>query len=66
MEEADKSVKHFQPVELTNEMRLEIASLMEQLRENGVLPKNINMGQFINLCYLRGLNDYRKDLRIDL
>jgi hypothetical protein len=62
MEDASKSAKHFQTVELTNETRLEIASLMNQLREDGVLPNNINMGQFISLCYLRGLNEYRKDL----
>ncbi|NBR23509.1 MAG: hypothetical protein EBU08_07005 [Micrococcales bacterium] len=62
MEDSSGNTKHFQAIELTNQQRLEVAALMDQLREDGALPKNINMGQFINLCYLRGLNDYRKDL----
>lgn len=62
MDDADNAAKHYHPVELTNAMRLEIAALMGQLKEDRVIPANMNMGQFISLCYLRGLNDYRKDL----
>jgi hypothetical protein len=62
MEDLNKNIRHYHPIELTNIQRLETAALMDQLRDVGILPKNINLGRFINECYSRGLNDYRKDL----
>ena len=66
MDDSSGNVKHFQPIELTNQQRLEISALMDQLREEKVLPNNINLGQFSMLCFLRGFNEYRKDLRSDV
>jgi hypothetical protein len=62
MDDSDKSVKHFHPIELTNQQRLELSELMNRLREDGVIPASTNLGQFSMLCFLRGLNEYRKDL----
>jgi hypothetical protein len=65
MDDSKGQTKYFQPIEFTNQQRLEIASMMDQLKEDGVLPGNTNMGAFVNLCYLRGLNEYKKDSRLD-
>lgn len=62
MEDLNKSIRHYHPIELTNTQRLETASMMDQLKDAGLIPNKTNLGQFINECYSRGLNDYRKDL----
>lgn len=62
MEDLAKDVRHYHPIELTNTQRLEAASMMDQLRDAGIVPTNINLGRFITGCYFRGLNEYRKDL----
>jgi hypothetical protein len=62
MEDHNKAVRHYHPIELDNAQRLEAASMMDQLRDAGIVPDNINLGRFITVCYFRGLNEYRKDL----
>jgi hypothetical protein len=62
MEDPTKNVRHYHPIELTNNQRLEAASMMDQLRDANLLPNNINLGRFITDCYFRGLNEYRKEL----
>lgn len=60
------TTKHYHPVELTNEQRLEASELMTSLKEAGLLPVNENLGQFVSTCFFRGLNEYRKELhRLD-
>ena len=54
--------RHFFSIEMNNSERLETAAMMDSLREAGIVPKNINLGQFIRECFARGLNDYRKEL----
>lgn len=58
----DSSTRHYHPVELNNEQRLEVAELLSNLKEAGLAPWNQNLGQFITVCFFRGLNDYRKDV----
>lgn len=60
--EFTKNSRHFYSVELTNDERLEAAALMVALRDEGLIPFNTNMGQFMKECFARGFNDYRKDL----
>jgi hypothetical protein len=54
--------KHIYAIEMTNAQRLEMAELHTQLREDGVLPINSNLGMFMKDAFYRGLNEYRKDL----
>jgi hypothetical protein len=54
--------RHFFSIEMNNAERLETAAMMDSLRDAGIVPKNINLGQFIRECFARGLNDYRKEL----
>ena len=58
----NKATRHFYSIELTNDERLEAAALMDSLRDEGMIPLNMNMGHFLKECFARGLNDYRKDL----
>lgn len=58
----NQSTRHFYSIELSNSERLDTSALMDSLREAGMLPKNMNLGQFMRECFARGLNDYRKDL----
>jgi len=62
MENSNQGVRHYHPIELSNDQRLEAASMMDQLRDAGLVPDNINLGRFITTCYFRGLNEYRKEL----
>lgn len=62
MEDPAKNIRHYHPIELTNNQRLEAAAMMDQLRDAGILPDNINLGRFITDCYFRGLYEYRKEL----
>ena len=54
--------KHIYAIEMTNAQRLELAELHVELREEGILPKNSNLGMFMKDALYRGLNEYRKDL----
>ena len=42
--------------------RLEILSVLEQLKDEKIVPINMSTGEFTIECMSRGLNDYRKDL----
>jgi hypothetical protein len=57
-----KHTRYFQPIEMSNEDRLETAALMEHLKEENIIPLGLNLGQFVNECFIRGRNEYMKDL----
>ncbi len=64
--EIQNSVRHYQPIEMTNSQRLEIAELMNRLKDVGIIPVKMNLGQFVTDCFMRGFNEYRKEVnRID-
>jgi len=44
--------------------RTEILSVLEELKDEHVVPINMSTGEFMLECMSRGLNDYRKDLVI--
>lgn len=60
--EAHSTTRYFQPIEMSNEDRLETAALMEHLKEENMLPSGTNLGQFVTECFIRGRNEYMKDL----
>ena len=49
---------------MTNNMdeRNEIVSVLEELKEEHVVSRNMSTGEFMIECMSRGLNEYRKDL----
>jgi hypothetical protein len=49
---------------ITNNMaeRNEIVSVLEELKEEHVVPRSMSTGEFMLECMSRGLNDFRKDL----
>ena len=51
---------------MTNNMaeRNEIVSVLEELKEENVVPRSMSTGEFMLECMSRGLNDFRKDLVI--
>jgi hypothetical protein len=55
-------VRHYQPIEMTNSQRLEVSELMDQLKNVNVIPGRMNLGQFVTDCFMRGFNEYRKEL----
>jgi hypothetical protein len=61
-----QSVRHYHPIEMTNEQRLEAAELMARLKDASVIPADMNLGQFVTNCFMRGFNEYRKEMnRVD-
>jgi len=42
--------------------RNEIRSVLEELKDERVVPINMSTGEFMIECMSRGLNDYRKDV----
>ena len=40
----------------------EIVSVLEELKEEHVVPRSMSTGEFMLECMSRGLNDFRKDL----
>jgi hypothetical protein len=52
-------------LELTSEQRLEVAELMADLKEAGLLMDKENIGMFMTTCFYRGFMEYRKDLSCD-
>ena len=40
----------------------EIACILQELKEEKVVPINMSTGEFTVECISRGLNEYRKDL----
>ena len=55
-------IKQIYGLELTSDQRLEIAELMADLKEAGLLMDKENMGMFMTTCFYRGFMEYRKDL----
>ena len=51
---------------MTNNMaeRNEIVSVLEELKEEHVVPRSMSTGEFMLECMSRGLNDFRKDLNV--
>ncbi len=49
---------------MTNNMeeRNEIVSVLEELKDEHVVSRNMSTGEFMVECMSRGLNEYRKDL----
>ena len=49
---------------MTNNLaeRNEIVSVLEELKEEHVVPRSMSTGEFMLECMSRGLNDFRKDL----
>jgi len=49
---------------MTNNMaeRNEIVSVLEELKEEHVVPRSMSTGEFMLECMSRGLNYFRKDL----
>ena len=43
---------------------LQLNDILVDLKEERLLPPQTSISEFKLLCYERGLNDYRKDLRI--
>lgn len=60
--ESHNTTRYFQPIEMSNEDRLETSALMENLKEENIIPENLNLGQFVTECFIRGRNEYMKDL----
>ena len=60
-----KQQKHLYGVELTNGQRLEVAELLQELKDAGLLMDTENMGLFMTHCFYRGLMEYKKDLAIN-
>ena len=58
-------VKQTYGLELTSGQRLEVAELMADLKEAGLLMDKENMGMFMTTCFYRGFMEYRKDLKYD-
>ena len=50
------------PMTNKTQERLEILSVLEQLKDEKIVPINMSTGEFTIECMSRGLNDYRKDL----
>ena len=50
------------PMTNKTQERLEILSVLEQLKDEKIVPINMRTGEFTIECMSRGLNDYRKDL----
>jgi hypothetical protein len=44
---------------------LEVAELMADLKEAGLLMDKENIGMFMTTCFYRGFMEYRKDLSCD-
>ena len=51
-------------VEDTEKQQSEIKILLSDLKKEKVVPKNMKSAEFIVKCLTRGLNEYRKDLRV--
>ena len=54
--------KHLYGLELTHAQCLEVAELMDNLKEAGLLMDKENMGMCMSTCFYRGLMEYRKEL----
>ena len=59
------TAKQLYAIELTSSQRMEVADLMQQLKEAGLLMDKENMGMFMTQCFYRGFTEYKKDIEID-
>jgi len=59
------TAKQLYAIELTSSQRSEVADLMKQLKEAGLLMDKENMGMFMTQCFYRGFTEYKKDLQIN-
>lgn len=59
------TAKQLYAIELTSSQRMEVAELMQQLKEAGLLMDKENMGMFMTQCFYRGFTEYKKDIEID-
>ena len=50
------------PMTNKTQERLEILSVLEQLKDEKIVPINMSTGEFSIECLSRGLNEYRKDI----
>jgi|TARA_R100000008_G_scaffold86152_1_gene78140 hypothetical protein len=50
------------PMTNKTQERLEILSVLEQLKDEKIVPINMSTGEFTIECLSRGLNEYRKDI----
>jgi hypothetical protein len=60
--DVSKVTKHIYAIELSNEQRLEVSELLVNLREQGIIPSNENMGRFMYKCFFRGFYEYKEEL----
>lgn len=58
---SDKT-KHLYAIELNSEQLLEIVDLYTKLKEDGVIPSNLNLGSFMKDAFYRGFYEYKKDI----
>jgi hypothetical protein len=57
-----EQTKQLYGLELTNSQRLEIAEVLQELKDAGLLMDKENMGMFMAQCFYRGFTEYKKDL----
>jgi|TARA_R100000781_G_C4040954_1_gene113950 hypothetical protein len=50
------------PMTNKTQERLEILSVLEQLKDEKIVPINMSTGEFTIECLSRGLNEFRKDI----
>lgn len=50
------------PMTNKSQERLEILSVLEELKDQHVVPMTMSTGEFTIECLSRGLNEYRKDI----
>tara|TARA_R100000654_G_scaffold33700_5_gene58937 strand:+ start:6100 stop:6294 length:195 start_codon:yes stop_codon:yes gene_type:complete len=50
------------PRELDSSEMLIVRDIFDDLKEESLISASMNISEFKELCFQRGLNDYRKDL----
>lgn len=50
------------PRELDSSEMLIVRDIFDNLKEESLISSSMNISEFKELCFQRGLNDYRKDL----
>ncbi len=50
--------------QISNEDMLQWHDMLTELKEEGIVNKLMSISEFKLLCLERGLNEYRKDLRV--
>ena len=52
------------PLISSSEEMLQLKDILVDLKEERLIPYETSISEFKLLCYERGLNEYRKDLRV--